>query len=189
VGERFEPWNLESFDLVTQELYRLLPAMIHTQPETKKSNQKSKTPMTQAILTLRVSTALATTWSHENVGGSRPDSWRRRTETEIVRSEERALGGSSCPELCVIRAGISGARKSKLRRFAANRIARPTEIRGAELAVKPEKLKVDRVGKDFLTGENVVVSRLGLDPTCRPRKLEKSACTSRIEIRPATARL
>jgi hypothetical protein len=60
-GKRFEPQNLESFDSVTQELYRLLPATIHTQPETKKSNQKSKTPMTQAVSTLRASTALATT--------------------------------------------------------------------------------------------------------------------------------
>jgi hypothetical protein len=65
-------------------------------------------------------------------------------------------------------------RKSKLGRFAANRIARPTEIRGAELAVKPEKLKADRAGKDFLTGENVVASRMGLDLTRGPRKLEKS---------------
>jgi hypothetical protein len=30
VRERFEPQNLESFDPVTQELCRLLPATIHT---------------------------------------------------------------------------------------------------------------------------------------------------------------
>jgi hypothetical protein len=30
-GEQFEPRNLESFDPVTQDLYQLLPAMIHTQ--------------------------------------------------------------------------------------------------------------------------------------------------------------
>jgi hypothetical protein len=30
-GEQFKPRNLESFDPVTQELYRLLPATIHTQ--------------------------------------------------------------------------------------------------------------------------------------------------------------
>jgi hypothetical protein len=31
-GEQFEPRNLESFDPVTQELYRYLPAMIHNNP-------------------------------------------------------------------------------------------------------------------------------------------------------------
>jgi hypothetical protein len=72
-----------------------------------------------------------------------------------------------------VRAGISGERKSELRRSAANRIARPAEIRGAELAVKPEKSKADRAGKNFLTGENVEASRLRLDPTRGPRKLEK----------------
>jgi hypothetical protein len=30
-GEKFEPRNLESFNPVTQELYRFLPATIHTQ--------------------------------------------------------------------------------------------------------------------------------------------------------------
>jgi hypothetical protein len=34
-GERFEPRNLKSFDPVTQELYRLLPATIHTEIHTK----------------------------------------------------------------------------------------------------------------------------------------------------------
>jgi hypothetical protein len=37
------------------------PATNHTQPETEKSNKKSKTPTTQAILTLRTSTAPSTT--------------------------------------------------------------------------------------------------------------------------------
>jgi hypothetical protein len=31
IGERFESQILESFDLVSQELYRLLPVIIHTQ--------------------------------------------------------------------------------------------------------------------------------------------------------------
>jgi hypothetical protein len=31
-GEQFEPRNLESFDLVTYELYRYLPATIHNNP-------------------------------------------------------------------------------------------------------------------------------------------------------------
>jgi hypothetical protein len=66
----------------------------------------------------------------------------------------------------LVRAGISGARKFELSSAA--------EIRGAELAVKPEKSKADRAGKNFLTGENVVASRLGLDPMRGPRKLEKS---------------
>jgi hypothetical protein len=35
VGERFEPRNLESFDSVTQELYRLLSATIHSEIHTK----------------------------------------------------------------------------------------------------------------------------------------------------------
>jgi hypothetical protein len=73
----------------------------------------------------------------------------------------------------LVRAGISGARKFELR-SAASRIGWPAEIRGAELAVKPEKSKADRAGKNFLTGENVVASRLGLDPMRGPRKLEKS---------------
>jgi hypothetical protein len=40
---------------------RIQPATNHTQPETEKLNQKSKTPTTQAILTLRMSTAPSTT--------------------------------------------------------------------------------------------------------------------------------
>jgi hypothetical protein len=35
MGERFEPRNLESFDPVTQELYRLLTATIHNNPTTQ----------------------------------------------------------------------------------------------------------------------------------------------------------
>jgi hypothetical protein len=41
-GEQFEPQNLESFDPVTQELYRLLPAMIHTPHEQKSTNMSKK---------------------------------------------------------------------------------------------------------------------------------------------------
>jgi hypothetical protein len=40
-GERFEPRTLESFNLVTQELYRLLPATIHPQHHnTSESNHR-----------------------------------------------------------------------------------------------------------------------------------------------------
>jgi hypothetical protein len=35
--ERFEPRILKSFDPVTQELYRLLPAMMHTQKHKEKT--------------------------------------------------------------------------------------------------------------------------------------------------------
>jgi hypothetical protein len=42
VGERFKPRILESFDPTTKELYRLLPATIHTQ-ETKEIKGKIKT--------------------------------------------------------------------------------------------------------------------------------------------------
>jgi hypothetical protein len=40
---------------------RIQPATNHTQPETEKSNQESKTPTTQATLTLHASTAPSTT--------------------------------------------------------------------------------------------------------------------------------
>jgi hypothetical protein len=36
VGVQFVQGNLESFDPVTQELYRHLPVTIHTQSETEK---------------------------------------------------------------------------------------------------------------------------------------------------------
>jgi hypothetical protein len=42
VGEQFKPQNLESFDLVTQELYRLLSAMSHTPHEQKSMNTSEK---------------------------------------------------------------------------------------------------------------------------------------------------
>jgi hypothetical protein len=48
--------------------------MIHTQPETEKLSQKIKDTNNTSFLTLRASTALAKTWSRENVWGSRPDS-------------------------------------------------------------------------------------------------------------------
>jgi hypothetical protein len=35
-GERFEPRNLKTFDPVTQELYRHLSAMNHTQEQREK---------------------------------------------------------------------------------------------------------------------------------------------------------
>jgi hypothetical protein len=41
VGEQFER-ILKSFDPVTQELYRLFPAMIHTQSGNENLKQKSK---------------------------------------------------------------------------------------------------------------------------------------------------
>jgi hypothetical protein len=43
VGEQFESRILKSFNPVTQELYRLLPAMIHPQQSTtqQESNEKS----------------------------------------------------------------------------------------------------------------------------------------------------
>jgi hypothetical protein len=38
-GERFEPQNLKSFNPVTQELYQLLPTIIHNKNFTEKLNQ------------------------------------------------------------------------------------------------------------------------------------------------------
>jgi hypothetical protein len=41
-GVQFEPRNLESFDPVTQELYRLLPATIHTKIHKKNSMKEQE---------------------------------------------------------------------------------------------------------------------------------------------------
>jgi hypothetical protein len=43
VGERFEPRILESFDPVTQELYRHLPATIHTEIHPKNQSFRGET--------------------------------------------------------------------------------------------------------------------------------------------------
>jgi hypothetical protein len=43
VGEQFEPQILESFDLVTQEIYRDLPAIIHTENLHQDQNLNSQT--------------------------------------------------------------------------------------------------------------------------------------------------
>jgi hypothetical protein len=62
-----------------------------------KNRVKIKDPNDTSLLTLRASTALATTLSRENVGGSRPDSWRSRTEraadwnTEVGRTSRRTV--------------------------------------------------------------------------------------------------
>jgi hypothetical protein len=40
--ERFEPRNLKSFDLVTQELYQLLRATIHTKSKSTKQSNNEK---------------------------------------------------------------------------------------------------------------------------------------------------
>jgi hypothetical protein len=44
VGEQFEPRNLESFNPVTQELYRVLPAMIHIENHKHKRKQMEPWP-------------------------------------------------------------------------------------------------------------------------------------------------
>jgi hypothetical protein len=46
VGERFEPRNLESFDPMTQELYRYLHATIHTQEAKGIERKKIRTSTT-----------------------------------------------------------------------------------------------------------------------------------------------
>jgi hypothetical protein len=46
VGEQFEPQIIESFDPVTQESYRLLPATIHTKIHKKNGTEEQRTSCT-----------------------------------------------------------------------------------------------------------------------------------------------
>jgi hypothetical protein len=141
--EQFEPRILESFDLVTQELHQQLTAMIHknsnnTNTEKNEVENELKTGATPATGPKKASSLrVSQRPGYGRYGRSRPRRWwarstqSRRSRCKVEQKEERALGGSRWPEHCVVRVGISGARKSELRKSAANRIARPAEIRGA----------------------------------------------------------
>jgi hypothetical protein len=48
VGVQFGLENLKSFDLATQELYRLLPVMIHDNPMIQKAEKIEVTPGSRA---------------------------------------------------------------------------------------------------------------------------------------------